>query len=279
MSLFRFCWRGCRHHPSFGKRVERIFWPPFFEFINILCQFPGVSAGAPLLFRGFVLRSFVEFGTLDFAPVARTCEWFPALDLSLPEFKRRIVVFENSPVWFDPIFPSSRNGLFLRTILGHTSQLKSFNEATDPCAPTFFDFLLGCPPASVCRNLHLSTYLHLDSDLWFQHTGGCQKSHDGSVHVPLVKFLHGFLPFKPEGLSPFRLPYLQSFLPSVRVGAVEGEEDDCARWPEWDPLLKLQESLLEHCPVAFHWMDSPTFLSTLTFFPFRLLTDTLVSIL
>ena len=44
--------------------------------------------------------------------------------------------------------------------------------------------------------------------LWLKHTEGCQKSHDGSVHVPQRKCLHCFLPFYPEGLSPLRLPCL-----------------------------------------------------------------------
>ena len=50
------CWR----YPGFGRRVECISFL-LFEFIDILCQVPGIFAGASLLFRGFVLRSFLEF--------------------------------------------------------------------------------------------------------------------------------------------------------------------------------------------------------------------------
>ena len=57
------------------------------------------------------------------------------------------------------------------------------------------------------------------------------------------------------------------FLPSLWVGATEVEEDDCAPWPERDPWLKLQESPFEHCPFAFHWKQSPTFLSARAFLP------------
>ena len=62
--------------------------------------------------------------------------------------------------------------------------------------------------------------------------------------------------------------YLYDFLPSVCVGALEGEEDDCTLWPEWDPCLTQQESPLEHCAFTLLWKHSFIFLSALTFLPF-----------
>ena len=44
--------------------------------------------------------------------------------------------------------------------MGHTTHLNSsFVKATDPFAPHFFDFLLGCPPASVRRKITQVTIL------------------------------------------------------------------------------------------------------------------------
>ena len=86
---------------------------------------------------------------------------------------------------------------------------------------------------------------------------------------PLRKSSLGFRPFNPEGLAPLGLPLLYGFLPSVWVGVFEVEKDECALWSELDPWLKLQESPFEHCPFAFHWKHSPTFLSGLTLLPFE----------
>ena len=48
--------------------------------------------------------------------------------------------------------------------MGHTTQLNGL-QATDPFAPPFFDFLPGCPTASMYRKYHLSPYLRPDPDL------------------------------------------------------------------------------------------------------------------
>ena len=51
-----------------------------FEFTDILHRFQGVSADAPLLVQGFVLRSFLEFGSpwislLRFALLNESRRW------------------------------------------------------------------------------------------------------------------------------------------------------------------------------------------------------------
>ena len=55
------------------------------------------------------------------------------------------------------------------------------------------------------------------------------------MHVPPRKLSHGLFPINPEELSPLRLPFLFGFLPSVCVGALEVEEDDCVRMK---PVIK-----------------------------------------
>ena len=47
--------------PRLRQECRMYLLPPFFEFTDILCQVPCVSAGASLLFQSFVLRSFREF--------------------------------------------------------------------------------------------------------------------------------------------------------------------------------------------------------------------------
>ena len=267
MSLFQLCRRACRHQASVRVRWEsRMCLLTFWGFFRRLC-----GRTAPVL--GFRVAFFLRIWELmDFAPGVRTFEWSPVMDPSFPDFLRD--ASRPSRTWLCdsiPNFPFSRRIAFFWGLSSDTQPnwIVSFKKATDPFAPPFFDFSLSCPPASVFRNIHLSPYLHQDSDLWFKHMGGYQKSRDVSVHVPAKKNLHGLLLFNPEGLSPLRLPYLRGFLPSVCVGTLEGEEDDCARWPEWDPSwLILQESPLGHYPVAFHWKPSPTFLSALTILPF-----------
>ena len=189
---------------------------------------------------------------------------------SFPEFLRD--ASWSSRTWlFDsiPVFQFSHRTDFLWGPSWDTQShwIVSFNKATDPFPPLFFDFLLGCPPTSVCLKWHLSPYLHPVSDLWFMHSGRCHKSHDGSVHFPLWIFSRDFWPFDPERLAPRGLRFLWSFFPLVCVNALEVEEDDCAVWPKQDSWLKLRESPLERCPVAFHWKHSHTFLSSPTFLP------------
>ena len=99
---------------------------PFFELKDILCQFPGVSAGAPLLLWGFVLRSFLEFGSpwmslLRFALLNDSLRW----TLYFPDFFRRM---DRGLRKLDCVIRSqffSQNGHSLRAIMGHTNQLNS----------------------------------------------------------------------------------------------------------------------------------------------------------
>ena len=132
----------------------------------------------------------------------------------------------------------SQNRLSLRAILGHTTQLNSFNKATDPFfAPPFFDFLNGCPTASVCKKYTCHhTCIRIQTCDSIKHTDGCQKSHDGSVHTPLKKNLHGLLPFNPRKThSTRRAKYARLSSVSQCRRSREVEEDNGARWPEWDP--------------------------------------------
>ena len=77
-----------------------------------------------------------------------------------------------------------------------------FNEATALLSPFFLGFLSGFLPICCCSNTHFSPNLHPNGflQLWF--SGGCQKSHDGFVHLPLTMSRHGFQVNVPIGLQP-----------------------------------------------------------------------------
>ena len=84
--------------------------------------------------------------------------------------------------------------------------IDSFNMATDPFAPPFFDFLLGFPSASTCRK-----QIHPFSDLQFSHTGGCQNVHDGFLQN-LNR--HGISLLLSEEISSLLPDYFEGFGPS-----------------------------------------------------------------
>ena len=101
-------------------------------------------------------------------------------------FLSRIIIWcavplENLTACFVLNFPGSRRIDFLGLKFWDTQPncIDSFNIATDPFAPPFFDFLFGFPSASTCRKWHLSPCTQPYSDLQFRHTGGCQNPHDG----------------------------------------------------------------------------------------------------
>ena len=78
---------------------------------------------------------------------------------------------------------------------------------------------------------------------------------------------------------PMSFPALWGFLSLTVSCKSSNQKDDrpfrlwpCPLFPDsWMSWLKLHESPLEHCPRAFHWKHSPTFLSTQASFPFWLL--------
>ena len=120
----------------------------------------------------------------EVAPEVHIFAWLPAMD----PFLSRIVAWPSWSwrTWLRDLIPIFRpqKRLFWRPPSGHTSQLNILCQ--------WGNFILGCPSASVCLKCPLSTHSHPDSDLKLRHTGGCQKSHDGSVHFPLRKSLQGF---------------------------------------------------------------------------------------
>ena len=67
--------------------------------------------------------------------------------------------------------------------------LLQYRNCSFSFAPPFFDFLLGFPSASTCRQWHLSPFSHPCSDLQVWHTGGCQKLHDGFFNNFIAWFL------------------------------------------------------------------------------------------
>ena len=85
------------------------------------------------------------------------------------------------------------------------------------------------------------------------------------------------LPQVPEGVSPLWPEHLEGNFSSVCAFALGAGEDVCSSCLWAHPFLdacawlKLQESPLEHCPIAFHWKHSTILLSTTAFLPFGLL--------
>ena len=146
--------------PSFGKKVKGVFWLLFWVSEHPL-QVPRRLFGRTAPVFGFCLAFIPQiWEPMDFALEVRTFEWFPAMDPSFPEFLRgamcpcRIWRCDSIPTFH---FPAKR--LSLKAIMGHTTQLNTlFQYSNRSFAPPVFDFLLGCPPASVCRKLHLSPH-------------------------------------------------------------------------------------------------------------------------
>ena len=143
------------------------------------------------------------------------------MDPFFPEFFAwRIVVFENLTAWFGPNFPISRR---IDLFWGLSWDTQPFWILFSSVMPLILfrhlslTFYWAAHQPRVCLKWQRSPYLHPDSDLWFRHTGGCHKSHDGSAHFPFRKSLHGLLPFNPEGLCSSWTAILIR-LPSVSLG-------------------------------------------------------------
>ena len=139
LSLFWICRRGCWHHPGFGRGVER-FLILLFELVDILCQVPGCSEGAPLLPEGFILRSFLEFGSprnslLKFAFLHDSLRWtlvFPNFCVMHRRLRELDCVIRSQL----SIFPQSRISRW--AFLGHTTQLNSlFQQGHRSFSATF----------------------------------------------------------------------------------------------------------------------------------------------
>ena len=194
MSLFWLCRRGCRHYPSFGRRVERIFWLLFW-----VCEHPLpvprrlCGRTAPVL--GFRLAFFPRiWEPMDFAPEVRTFEWFPATDPSFPEFS--LDASWPSRTWLCdsiPTFHFPEESTFSEGYHGthKPNWIVSVNKATD-----FFDFLLGCPPASVCRKLTSVTILASGFRLVIQAHGRVPEVTRRFCARSSEDFLHGLSAFQ-----------------------------------------------------------------------------------
>ena len=138
--------------------------------------------------------------------------------------------------------------------LGFLTCFEFFSKATEP----FF----CCLSVSVCIDTHLLPHTHSQFYLWYWHSRGCKNT----WRIPT------------EGLLPLGTFRFEGVLPSFLSGLGAGE-DGCDFFPRLLSWQKLQVSPFEHCPFAFHWKHSPCFPSTLTCFPLRVFSNTLVSIL
>ena len=138
-----------------GSRTRGL--APCFELIEIVREVPWFSAGASFLLPGFLRCPILKFWGarivfLRFTLLNNSLRW----TLSLPIFD----VAPRALQEFDGVIrsncPTSRRIDFL----GRQSWdiqpncLDSFSKATDLVLQLFFDFLLGCPLASVCLDRH-----------------------------------------------------------------------------------------------------------------------------
>ena len=136
-------------------------------------------------------------------------------------------------------------------------------------APPFFCWAFP-QPQHVWRK-HVLPYVHPVSDLQQRHTRRMPKS-TGRIFTMIVT-ARNFAPFV------WRASFLACvwgfFSPFVslgpRVWCRRRRSSFFCLWPlhksscassSW---LKLHESPLDRCPIAFHWLQSPTFLSTQAF--------------
>ena len=101
----------------------------------------------------------------------------PCDGLFLSRFFWCQVHLENLTTCFDPHFPSSCRIDFLGWESWDTqpSCVDSFNNATDPFVPPFFDFLLGFSSVSTCLKKHGHTCIQSQTCSF----EGCQILHDG----------------------------------------------------------------------------------------------------
>ena len=168
-----------------------------------------------------------------------------------------------------PQKPTFSEGLSWGT---HNPTGEVVSQSTDPFAP-LWTFLLGLPHPQCVEILHLSPS---GFKLMNQAHGRGARSPHGRFRekVPSkTKFLLGFSAFQAwQTFFPSEIAIFAGFfLPvSPAMGAPEEEEDDCARWQEWDPWLKTKKNfLLKHCPICLPTeKHSPTFLSVLDVSPF-----------
>ena len=139
---------------------------------------------------------------------------------------------------------------------------------------------LAFPPAQYVEQKHVLSYLHPICEMQFRHHGrmpGNYTTDWNNFCIDMV-FLFPFVNrFSILSSDDFPFPSLVAF----EFGASEGVRSFCLRsslpLPEaLTPWWKPHESPLEHCPLACHCQQSPTFLSTLALFSFRLRVTTIL---
>ena len=100
----------------------------------------------------------------DYAHEVRTSGQFLAKEWTLPfpEFLMWCQApLENLTGCLDPNFPFHEEKIFSdKNLETQPNCVDSFNNATDPFAPPFFDFLLGLSSASTCLRKHFLPHVH-----------------------------------------------------------------------------------------------------------------------
>ena len=123
-----------------------------------------------------------------------------------------MAAFDNLTVQFDPIFAFWR-------------RIDSLEGRKPPILERHPSLTLPGLPKKACVLKTLVTIHASRFGLVIQAHGRVPVTQHFCARSP--KIFHGFLPFNPERLSALGLPHLKGFRQSV--GALETEEDDCAR--------------------------------------------------
>ena len=215
-SFLRFCCGWCWETPNLGRWGKSSFCPFLGALGYLFGHSPRVSGGASLLSLSLFLRPILKVWSV------RTAQWLTPSDGPVLSrmFAWRSVASDNCTRRIDPktfvlfrkIDEDSGGSMSWNT---QPTCRASFKIATALLSPSFFSVFcwVDLPPACAFKN----TYPRICIPIFFAniHAGGCQKSQDGLVHLPLMQSLHGCRANFPDGLRPLRPFLLGAFISTI----------------------------------------------------------------
>ena len=195
--------------------------------------------------------------SINHAHEAHTFGWSLVMDPFFPNFDLVLFGEFDGVLWFPcfliyvvKVFSGKKDlihNVFMRT---------PFCIATDLFSQLLFDYLLGFPSASICRQWHTSSCIQLFR-LVIQTYGRCQSLHDG--------FLQNLNRNGVSFLSNWSLWGFLSLVVSLLCFRTWGLLDHFCH------CVSLLWNIIDVC--AFHWKHSLTFLSTQALFLFGLMVN------
>ena len=232
-------------------------------------HFTRISAGASFLLQGVFLSSVLKISEPnDYAREVHTSESIRCKGPWFPNFLRGVVYLLRNArcAWIPRLVCSFAKTTWISASLYWNTQpicIEFFIKATDPFSTTFLRLSAG-----LTVNLSVPEYALFAKNWISNQTCNFEIREDANNHTTDEVISARFLIFLPEGPLPVGALPFEGFLPSCCVCDLGAREDDRAFFPRLlSSWRKLQASPFEHCPFDFHWKHSPSFLSTLTFFP------------